>query len=208
MGAHAYVEWEWAATAEAAVQALRAQGTHVVALETALRSIAHYSVRHIVLGALQGASRTSMPSRVVHARHMHGTRTAHARYHVHTPGARRAVRARVRLPAWRWRRRDPTGQRAARPLTRDALAVRRGGQLCLKTIRPPARPASARSSLGRPPASASLVQLADLFWLAGHTGLVFRIGGETALPRRQELAQRGRRPGYVRSRDSASVALL
>jgi len=35
MGAHAYVEWEWAATAEAAVQALRAQGTHVVALETA-----------------------------------------------------------------------------------------------------------------------------------------------------------------------------
>jgi len=77
-----------------------------------------------------------------------------------------------------------------------------------RVLRPPARPASARSSLGRPPASASLVQLADLFWLAGHTGLVFRIGGEAALPRRQELAQRGRRPGYVRSRDSASVALL
>ena len=34
MGAHAHVEWEWAATADAAVQALRAQGTHVVALET------------------------------------------------------------------------------------------------------------------------------------------------------------------------------
>jgi|TARA_B110001469_G_scaffold102322_2_gene100380 hypothetical protein len=35
MGAHAYVEWEWVATAEAAVHALHAQGTHVVALETA-----------------------------------------------------------------------------------------------------------------------------------------------------------------------------
>ena len=47
-----------------------------------------------------------------------------------------------------------------------------------------------------------------MFWVAGHAGLVFRIGGEAALPRRQELAQRGRRPRYVRSRDSASVALL
>ena len=63
-------------------------------------------------------------------------------------------------------------------------------------------------SSGPPPASASLVLLADRFWLASHTGLVFHIGGEAALPWRQELAQRGRRPGHVRSRDPASVALL
>ena len=31
-------------------------------------------------------------------------------------------------------------------------------------------PRSARSSAGRPPASAILAQLADMFWLAGHTG--------------------------------------
>ena len=47
MGAHTYVEWEWAATAEAAVQALRARGTHVVALETA-RAILFYSHSAIV----------------------------------------------------------------------------------------------------------------------------------------------------------------
>ena len=34
MGAHAHVDWEWAPSAEAAVAALRARGTHVVALET------------------------------------------------------------------------------------------------------------------------------------------------------------------------------
>ena len=43
-------------------------------------------------------------------------------------------------------------------------------------VRPPARPASARSSSGRPPASASLGQLAEMLWLAGHTGLVFHTG--------------------------------
>ena len=43
-------------------------------------------------------------------------------------------------------------------------------------IRSPARPASARSSPGRPPASASRGQLAALFWLAAHTGLVFHTG--------------------------------
>ena len=48
MGAHSYVEWEWAATAEAAVQALRARGVHVVALETA-RAIVLYSDSAIVL---------------------------------------------------------------------------------------------------------------------------------------------------------------
>ena len=40
----------------------------------------------------------------------------------------------------------------------------------------PPRPASARSSSGRPPASANLGQLAGVFWLAGNTGLVFHTG--------------------------------
>eukprot|EP00964_Phaeocystis_antarctica_P080091 scaffold49980_cov78-Phaeocystis_antarctica.AAC.1 len=53
----------------------------------------------------------------------------------------------------------------------------RGGT-CVKhsrrrPLRPSARPASARASPGRPPASASLGQLADVFWPAGHTGLCF-----------------------------------
>ena len=38
--------------------------------------------------------------------------------------------------------------------------------------RPPARPASARPSAGRPPAWDRLGQLADMFWRACHTGLV------------------------------------
>ena len=48
----------------------------------------------------------------------------------------------------------------------------------LRPIRPAARPTSARSSAGRPPASVSLGQLADTFWLAGPTctGPVFHIG--------------------------------
>ena len=36
-------------------------------------------------------------------------------------------------------------------------------------IRPPARPASARSGSERPPASAGLGPLADMLWLVGHT---------------------------------------
>ena len=44
------------------------------------------------------------------------------------------------------------------------------GQLAL------ARPSSARLSAGRPPASASLGHLADMFWLAGYTGLVLHTG--------------------------------
>ena len=43
----------------------------------------------------------------------------------------------------------------------------------LRTIRPPPRPTSARSSSGRPPASACLGQLADVFWLAGVPALFF-----------------------------------
>ena len=46
----------------------------------------------------------------------------------------------------------------------------------LRPIRSPAHPASARSSSGRPLASARLGQLADTLWLAGRTGLVFHIG--------------------------------
>ena len=41
---------------------------------------------------------------------------------------------------------------------------------------PPRGVASARSSSGRPPASASLGHLAEMLWLAGHTGLVFHAG--------------------------------
>ena len=45
----------------------------------------------------------------------------------------------------------------------------------LRPIRPPARPASARSSSGRPQFPASLGELADAFWLelADHTGLLY-----------------------------------
>ena len=46
----------------------------------------------------------------------------------------------------------------------------------LRPIRPPARPTSARASSRRPPTSASLGHLADVFWLAGHTGRVSHIG--------------------------------
>ena len=49
----------------------------------------------------------------------------------------------------------------------------------LRPTRPPARPASTRSSSRQPPASASLCQLAAIFWLAGHTRLVFRAGRST-----------------------------
>ena len=55
----------------------------------------------------------------------------------------------------------------ARPMCRKQRPPRLG-LLC-----PPARPASARSSSGRPPASASLGQSAGVFCLAGHTGRVF-----------------------------------
>ena len=56
-----------------------------------------------------------------------------------------------------------------------------------RPIRPPAHPASARSSSGRPPASASLGQLVDLFWLAGPIPASFctqarRIPGDHAMP--------------------------
>ena len=102
MGAHAHVGWEWAATAEAAVQALRAQGTHVVGLETAralvyiltvpckLRSIARHTAPHRVpyhavahtmcwrTVRLIEQPRAHEPSRAVHAPHMR-TRIAHAR---------------------------------------------------------------------------------------------------------------------------------
>ena len=43
----------------------------------------------------------------------------------------------------------------------------------LRPICPPARSASARASSGQPLASASLGQLADVFWLAGHSCLAF-----------------------------------
>ena len=46
----------------------------------------------------------------------------------------------------------------------------------LRPARPTARPASARSSSGRPSASATPVQSADVLWLAGHTGLIFHTG--------------------------------
>ena len=45
----------------------------------------------------------------------------------------------------------------------------------VRPIRPPASAASAKSNTGRPPASASLGQLAGMSWLAEHTGLGFDI---------------------------------
>jgi hypothetical protein len=50
----------------------------------------------------------------------------------------------------------------------------------LRPICPPARSASARASSGQPLASASLGQLADVFWRAGPTGLDFPHLGEAA----------------------------
>ena len=41
-------------------------------------------------------------------------------------------------------------------------------------------PASDQAQGRRPPASASLGQLADMSWLAGHTGLVFHTGAQAA----------------------------
>ena len=55
---------------------------------------------------------------------------------------------------------------SARPRVKGTAARR------LRPVRPPARLAtSARASGRRPPASVSLGQLADVFWLSGHTGL-------------------------------------
>ena len=66
-----------------------------------------------------------------------------------------------------------------------------------RPIGPPARPAILRASSGRPPASASLGQSADVFWLAGHTGLAFYIG----------VSLRGRTTGqYARARGGAAEA--
>ena len=66
----------------------------------------------------------------------------------------------------------------------------------LRPIRPPARPASARSSSGRPLASASRSgQLADTFWLSGHSGPVSYIGARAPparFPRQQRSAGHGR----------------
>ena len=62
--------------------------------------------------------------------------------------------------------------------------------------RPPARPASARSSAGRPPASASLGQLAGMFFLAGRplcSSLVLHTGHHRA--RRALGAHQARRRG-------------
>ena len=74
----------------------------------------------------------------------------------------------------------------------------------LRPIRPPARPASARSSSGRPLASARLGQLADTLWLAGRTGLVFHIG---PLPlRRASWRRRTARRGRARCGSSRCCA--
>ena len=66
-----------------------------------------------------------------------------------------------------------------------------------RPIGPPARPAIPRASSGRPPASASLGQSADVFWQAGHTNLVSYIG----------VSLRGRTTGqYARARGDAAEA--
>ena len=76
-----------------------------------------------------------------------------------------------------WRFFATVARRARRTATHTTISVRNTtcvqGSRRLRPMRPPARPASARSSSGRPPASASLSQLAGMFWLAGPTGLAF-----------------------------------
>ena len=81
----------------------------------------------------------------------------------------------------------------------------------LRPIRPPARPASARSSSGRPPASA---RLAGVFWPAGHTDLVCHTGAHRARlaaarpPALRELERRAhRRQGQAPGLRAASAAV-
>ena len=63
----------------------------------------------------------------------------------------------------------PAGPRSsARPRSCTLRCARRPPQR-LRPSLPSVRPARARASSGRPPASASLGQLADVFWLAGPT---------------------------------------
>ena len=78
---------------------------------------------------------------------------------------------------------DPCpSQASSRASSRSTMPSCRTRAMCktaaqrLRPIHPPARSASGRSSSGRPPASASLGQLAELFWLAGHTRLAFHTG--------------------------------
>ena len=91
---------------------------------------------------------------------------SHPSYSLSPPPAERAQRSRGRR-ARRAPRRHPALWRAAARRPRPT--------------RPPARPASTRPSAGRPPASASLGQLAEMFWLAGYTGLVFHPGTTRSL---------------------------
>ena len=63
-----------------------------------------------------------------------------------------------------------------------------------RPIRPPARPASASSSSGRPPASASLGQWAELLWLAGrYRTPIFHTG--FTCPQRDSVFRPSRPPG-------------
>ena len=66
----------------------------------------------------------------------------------------------------------------------------------LRPIRSQARPANARASAGRAPASASLGRLADVCWPAGHTGHVFHAGNAVLLDHQQAS---GARVGQVAS---------
>ena len=71
----------------------------------------------------------------------------------------------------------------------------------LRPTRPPARPASASSSSGRPSALASLGQSADILWLAGHTGLAFTTQAQAAAL--QRIKTEGKK---VKSWEKASVS--
>eukprot|EP00964_Phaeocystis_antarctica_P017469 scaffold9651_cov36-Phaeocystis_antarctica.AAC.1 len=89
-------------------------------------------------------------------------------------------------------------RRRTEPMGKTAALRRR-------PTRPPARPASARSSLGRPSASASLGQPRPASanwqmcpaWLAGPTGLAFHIApspAEARSPRRRRRPRQSRGP--------------
>ena len=94
--------------------------------------------------------------------------------------ARRASPSRGEQASTRRRRRRTAARAAARRPRCGAMWITAAQRL--RPIRPPARPASTRSSSGRPPASASLGQPRpasanwQICWLASHTGRVSHIG--------------------------------
>ena len=125
---------------------------------------------------------------------------AHAHAESHGDGG-----ARVPRPGARLRAPSPNGAAARIHITCDVTVLEPSGHprrghgepLCgseppaQRPLRPPARPASARSSAGR----ANLGQSAEVLWLAGHIGLVSHTGRCRRDLRRSSSGPRGRGSG-------------